>query len=134
MDEHNNITGENLQQESNSGEDKGVLRKFLRTTFDMIRDFYTGQILLYPSVKRALNPTALTAILLMSVIYIAMGYQCDRKRRELASKQEMANDYRLKAIELETKLMRTYRESNIIKMLDERDIQLSATNQPPIEL
>lgn len=104
-----------------------------RNIYELVRDFYTGQLLMKPVMKRLLGGL-MVELAVLSVIYIAMGYSCDQKRKELAIKQRQAIDYRIQMIEMETDMMQTSRESNIIRLLDERGLNLSATNQPPIEL
>lgn len=104
----------------------------IQRVFILLRDVITGQILMNDAVRTHWGGIILG--ILLSIVYIANSYQCDKLRNSLSKKNAQARDLRIESVNTETELMQVSRESNIINLLQERNIPLTATNQPPVRL
>ena len=102
---------------------KGRARSF-------VRNFMSGNILRHPQVRSRL-PYALFIALLM-LLYIMNGYHIQKLHRRHSSLGEEVRELRVRSLSFTGRLMESTRQSEILKELERRGIDLHESVTPPV--
>jgi hypothetical protein len=96
----------------------------------MTRSFLSGSLLRRPEVQRSLKYALVVAGLML--LYIANGYYTQNLNRRYTRLNNQVKELRTRSLSLNERRMTATRQSEIIRALRERGIELDESIVPPI--
>lgn len=94
-----------------------------------VRDFIDGSVLTRDFVMRQLPFIIFLAVL--AILYIGNRYHAEKLVRRSGELQAELKELRAEAITVSAELMHLSRQSEVLKLLEERNLDLSASLEPP---
>lgn len=94
-----------------------------------IKQFLSGNILLQESIKKHL--WYILFIVLLSVIYINNKYKTESILIEIIKLQDEVKELRDRSVSYASELMSMSRESEVIKLTEEKNVDLKELKLPP---
>ncbi|TVR73591.1 MAG: hypothetical protein EA408_04615 [Marinilabiliales bacterium] len=94
-----------------------------------VRDFIDGSVLTRDFVMRQLPFIIFLAVL--AIFYIGNRYHAEKLVRRSGELQSELRELRAEAITVSAELMHLSRQSEVLKLLEKRNLDLSASLEPP---
>jgi len=96
------------------------------------RDFLNGAFFTKKFIKRQLWLFAM--IFILTIFYVDNRYYCEKQLFKIIELQKKIKDVKYESLTVSADLMSMTRQSRIIKMVNERGLNLKITKTPPIVL
>lgn len=97
-----------------------------------LRDVINGNILSKKFLQKQYGLLIMIAILIF--LYVDNRYYCETQLAKTIELKNKIKDVKYESLTISSQLMRISRQSNIIKMLNEKGIQLEESNTPPVTI
>ncbi len=119
-----------IQHKSKEFTDENIREKASRK--NTIKDFLDGSLIAREIVIK--NLPYIIFLMVLAIIYIGNRYHAERLIRESAELKKEVKDLRSEAITTEAELMFISKQSEVLKLINERDMGLIESREPPIIL
>lgn len=97
-----------------------------------IRDVLNGNILTKKFIQKQYGIIIMIAVL--AFVYVDNRYYCETQMaKEISLKKEL-KDLKYESLTISAELMQISRRSNVLRMVNERGLNLIETTKPPIKL
>lgn len=93
------------------------------------KDFLSGSVLTQKPLKKHLKLVFL--IVFIAIVYINNQYKTESVLVEIKNLQEEVQELRNKSISYATELMSLSRESEVMKMVEEKELDIKELKMPP---
>lgn len=97
-----------------------------------LRDFLDGTVITRKNVVNQLP--FLVFLCLIGIIYIGNRYHAEKVIRDISRMQEDVKNLRAEEITTASELMKISRQSEVIKIIKERDLGLVESTHPPAKI
>lgn len=119
-----------IQHKNKEFTDENIREKASRK--NTIKDFLDGSLIAREIVIK--NLPYIIFLMVLAIIYIGNRYHAERLIRESTELKKDVKDLRSEAITTEAELMFISKQSEVLKLINERDIGLIESREPPIIL
>jgi len=107
----------------NQGEEQSELKKY------SLKEFISGRLLSRERMAKQLP--FIFFLFFIALVYIANRYQAERMLRESAKMQEELSELRAESITTAAELMFASRQSQVFKLVQEKELGLKESRVPP---
>ena len=97
-----------------------------------VRDVMNGNILTKKFIQKQYGLLIMIAVL--GFVYIDNRYYVETQMKKENQLRESLQDVKYESLTISEKLMRTSRRSNVLKMINDRGINLMEATEPPIRI
>lgn len=119
-----------MKEENVEFVDQKVESRELKET--SLRDFLDGTIITRKNVVKQLP--FIIFLCFLGIIYIGNRYHAEKVIREITQKQEQVKNLRAEEITTASELMKISRQSEVVKLVKEKNLGLVESTDPPAKI